>query len=245
MGDFLGTGGTFAADFNLLAQIVLGLTLLGGMVLARRKHYRAHQYVQTSVVVLNLFLIAFIMDPAFRNQVEPEIPAHLGMAYYLMATVHATVGVIAEALGLYVVLAAGTKLLPQRLRFTNFKLWMRSLLVIWWVALLLGLGTYYVWYLAPSTKVNAHAGSHGAHAFTVLLSDYVFTPKKVTVAAGTKVTWVDTQGTHQVVSNTNAFSSPVLNAGNRYSFIFERAGTYNYQCAFHGGIGMVGEIVVR
>jgi hypothetical protein len=58
-------------------------------------------------------------------------------------------GVVAEAFGLYIVLVAGAKVVPQRLRFSNWKTWMRTGLVLWWIAVLSGLGTYYVWYIAP------------------------------------------------------------------------------------------------
>jgi hypothetical protein len=43
-------------------------------------------------------------------------------------------------------LAAGTNILPQRFRFTRYKLWMRSAVVLWWLVLLLGLATYGRWY---------------------------------------------------------------------------------------------------
>jgi uncharacterized membrane protein YozB (DUF420 family) len=54
------------------------------------------------------------------------------------------VGSVALLLGIYVVLVAGTPLLPRRFRFSNYKLWMRSLIAIWWVALLLGVLTYWL-----------------------------------------------------------------------------------------------------
>jgi uncharacterized membrane protein YozB (DUF420 family) len=50
-------------------------------------------------------------------------------------------------MGLYILLAAGTKLLPQKLRITNYKMWMRSVLALWWLVLLLGLATYARWYV--------------------------------------------------------------------------------------------------
>jgi hypothetical protein len=49
-------------------------------------------------------------------------------------------------LGVYLLLAAGTSLLPKQLRLTRYKLWMRAALVIWWLVLLLGLATYIRWY---------------------------------------------------------------------------------------------------
>jgi hypothetical protein len=48
MSGFLGTGATFRADLNLIVQIAMGLALLFGMYLAKRKKFRAHKYCQSS-----------------------------------------------------------------------------------------------------------------------------------------------------------------------------------------------------
>jgi hypothetical protein len=56
-------------------------------------------------------------------------------------------GTLAELGGLYILLAAGTRLLPPRLRIRNYKLWMRTVLVLWWAVLLLGVATYGRWYI--------------------------------------------------------------------------------------------------
>jgi hypothetical protein len=54
---------------------------------------------------------------------------------------------LAELGGLYVLLAVGTSLLPARLRIRNYKLWMRTVLALWWVVLVLGVATYARWYV--------------------------------------------------------------------------------------------------
>jgi uncharacterized membrane protein YozB (DUF420 family) len=145
----LGTGAPLSADVTLAIEIAMGLTLVLGMLLARRQRYRAHAWCQSAVIALNLIVIAQLMVPSFRSQVAPKIPARLARSYYTFATGHAMMGCIAELLGLYIILAAGTKLLPESLRFVRYKLWMRIALVIWWIALLLGLTTYARWYLVP------------------------------------------------------------------------------------------------
>ena len=124
----------------------MGLTLIIGMVLARRQRYRSHAWCQSTVVVLNLIVIALVMAPSFRSQVASKIPARLGRPFYAVATAHAVVGCIAELLGVYIVLAAGTNILPGKLRLVRYKRWMRTALVIWWLALLLGVATYVRWY---------------------------------------------------------------------------------------------------
>ncbi|HKA34874.1 MAG TPA: DUF420 domain-containing protein [Candidatus Binatia bacterium] len=145
MSGFLGTGASFAADLNLTLQLSMAAALGAGMALARRKHYRAHAVCQSAVVLLNLVLIARIMLPSFRDGVLPGLPAGLSKSYYSIATLHAAAGGVAQLLGIYIVLAAGTKLLPERLRFRNYKRWMRTELALWWIVVVLGAATYYVW----------------------------------------------------------------------------------------------------
>jgi uncharacterized membrane protein YozB (DUF420 family) len=146
---FLGTGAPFAADLNLVLQLIMEAALIAGVLLAKHKCYKAHGICQTTVLLLNLVVIGLVMWPSFRQQVEPALSHGLHKRYYKAAMLHAALGTTAEFLGLYIVMVAGTNLLPQFLRFTNWKLWMRTELVLWTVALLSGMGTYYVWYLAP------------------------------------------------------------------------------------------------
>ena len=149
MKGFLGTGATFGADLNLIVQIAMGVALIAGTFLARRKRYTAHGVCQTAVMLLNLVMIGLVMWPSFQQKVMPPLPAHLGERYYAVATVHAMLGIAAELFGLYIVLVAGTDIVPRRLRFLRWKLWMRAELALWWVAILTGVATYYAWYLAP------------------------------------------------------------------------------------------------
>jgi uncharacterized membrane protein YozB (DUF420 family) len=145
MSGFLGTGAPLASDVNLSIQILMGSALLAGMMLARQGQYRAHAICQGSVMLLNLVMIALIMFPSFRWGVLPGLPGGLGNPYYSVATLHATLGAIAQLLGLYIVLRAGTNLLPKLLRFQNYKLWMRTELALWWAVIILGVVTYVVW----------------------------------------------------------------------------------------------------
>jgi uncharacterized membrane protein YozB (DUF420 family) len=149
---FLGTSAPFNADLTLVIEVAMALALLGGMVLARRQRYRAHACCQSAVVLLNLLVIARIMVPSFRSQVAPKIPARLGRPFYAVATAHAVVGCIAELLGIYIVLAAGTTILPPKLSLVRYKPWMRTALLIWWLAVLLGIATYARWYPSDTSR---------------------------------------------------------------------------------------------
>jgi uncharacterized membrane protein YozB (DUF420 family) len=146
---FLGTGATFKADLNLVVQLMMGVALIAGSLLARRQRYTAHGICQTTVLLSNLLMIGLVMWPSFQQQVRPALPKVLHKWYYAAATIHALLGVMAELLGLYIVIVAGTNILPQRLHFKNWKRWMRAELTLWSVVVLTGVGAYYAWYIAP------------------------------------------------------------------------------------------------
>jgi uncharacterized membrane protein YozB (DUF420 family) len=146
---FFGTWASFNADLNLFAQVAMGIALLAGAFLARTKRYAAHGVCQAVVLILNLPMIAFVMWPSFDARVLPRFSRHFGKRYYAIAMTHGALGALAEVLGLYILLVAGTNILPRSWRFQRWRLWMRIELALWWVVLLVGIGTYYTWYLAP------------------------------------------------------------------------------------------------
>jgi len=124
----------------------MGLALIAGALLARAKRYAAHGVCMTTVLLLNLVPIAVVMWPSFDQLVLPRLASHLHKRYYLVAAIHGVVGAAAELLGLYILLAAGTKALPAAWRFKRWKVWMRVELALWMAVLLSGIGTYIVWY---------------------------------------------------------------------------------------------------
>ena len=144
---FFETAAPRAADFVLVLEIAMGVGLLVGARLARKGRFRQHAWCQSVIVLLNLAVVAVMMIPSFRVHVLPRVPAKLGKAYYGLATTHAAFGTVTELAGLYILLSAGTTVLPERLRITKYKAWMRSALVLWWVVLLLGIATYARWYV--------------------------------------------------------------------------------------------------
>ncbi len=227
----------------------MAATLTIGMLLARHKRFRAHGWTQSTVLLLNLVAIAGVMAPSFSRQVVQRPAGEWRDAYYVLPTVHAALATLVELLGLYVVLVAGTRILPARLRFQNYKLWMRTTLTLWWLVVMLGLGTYYVWYLrpAPSGARGAPAGAQPA-GVRITVSNFRFEPSEVTVKVGSTVEWEDTRGRHQIAADDGSFGSDVLVLGSRYQFTFKKPGTYQYYCRFHGepgGKDMAATIVVK
>jgi len=92
------------------------------------------------------------------------------------------------------------------------------------------------------------AASGGAPVSTgpqqIEMGDDVFQPAQLTVAAGTKVTWVNRGSkAHTVVSNDKLFDSGLVSVGGDFSHKFDAPGTYLYHCAPHAK--MVGRIVVK
>lgn len=264
---FYGINAPLLSNINLAVQLAMGLMLFVGMLLARRKRFRAHGICQATVVILNLIPIFYYMLPAFTRGVLPGVPAKLGDSYYAVSTAHAALGTIAELLGLYIILVAGTKLLPQALRFKNWKRWMRTELIIWWLVIGLGVGTYYVWYVAEGQAVtsntttsqttnaqnqNAPATSASPSAatpqtVTVEVANFNFTPKELKIEAGTTVVWKDTVGRHTVTADDGSFDSSVMSPGEEFSHTFERAGSVPYYCSLHGAAGgknMAGVVTV-
>lgn len=144
---FLGTAAPFYADLVLVLELGMGVALLGGALFARARKFCAHAWCQSAVVLLNAGVIALAMVPSVRHRVIPGIPFKLGKTYYALATAHAAFGAVVECAALYILLAAGTTLMPEKLRLIRYKLWMRSVLVSWWAVVLLGVATYARWYI--------------------------------------------------------------------------------------------------
>jgi plastocyanin len=88
--------------------------------------------------------------------------------------------------------------------------------------------------VGTSTSTSSPSPSASAVSQTVVIQGFSFQPASLTIQTGASVTWRnDDSVSHQIVSNTNAFSSPVLNAGGSYTHTFDQAGTYPYHCGIH------------
>lgn len=69
-------------------------------------------------------------------------------------------------------------------------------------------------------------------ANTIEIKDFAFSPDTITVAKGTTVTWTNKDSTSHTVKGT-AFTSETLGQGQSYSYTFNEAGTFEYQCGIH------------
>jgi plastocyanin len=96
--------------------------------------------------------------------------------------------------------------------------------------LLVGIGTY--------------AGAAAPDAVTI--ANFAFKPSPLIVTPGTKVTWTNTDDEpHTVVSadGGKTFKSAALDTDDKFSFTFDKPGTYKYFCSIHSY--MSGTIVVK
>src|SRR5437870_13434473 len=112
---FLQTAASRTADITLLLEMGMGAGLFAGAWLARAGRIRYHAACQAVIVLLNLALIGWTMLPAFRGQVLPQLPGRIGGRHYALAAAHASVGGMVGFAGLYILLAGGSKSLPERL----------------------------------------------------------------------------------------------------------------------------------
>jgi plastocyanin len=91
--------------------------------------------------------------------------------------------------------------------------------------------------VAALTQTKGEPVAAAAAGKTVTLTNFQFTPKLITVKAGSTVTWVNKEGTHSVNADDDSWSSPTLKAGQSFSHQFDTPGTFRYHCSFHGSAG--------
>ena len=76
------------------------------------------------------------------------------------------------------------------------------------------------------------------------LDQFTFLPQRITVKAGTTVTWINEDDVpHTIVSSSKVFKSKALDTGDKFSFTFTTPGTYEYFCSVHPH--MTGAVVVE
>ncbi len=100
-----------------------------------------------------------------------------------------------------------------------------------------------------TARVKKPTAARGAAATTtVKITNFQFTPKTVTIAAGSTVEWVNEAGKHMIEADDGSFTSDALTAGAKFSHTFAKAGKYPYHCTFHGDKGgkeMAGTVIVK
>jgi plastocyanin len=108
----------------------------------------------------------------------------------------------------------------------------------------------------PAATTGGTATGGTATASAVAIQNFTFTPKTLTVAPGTKVTWTNNDSTpHNIISTvsislnsatTSTFTSGNLSQGQTFSFKFAKKGVYFYECSIHKALAaMHAEVIVK
>ena len=152
---FLGTHASIVADVSLVLSLLVALLLTIGTVLALRRRYTAHRWVQTVAVLINLALVLTVMFGSFLLGVQPGLPQRAAEPYYAVAIMHGVVGLLAAAFGTFVMLR-GNELVPRPLKFNNYKRFMRIAYAGYLVATALGVWVYWAWYVQGLELTTHH-----------------------------------------------------------------------------------------
>ena len=77
-------------------------------------------------------------------------------------------------------------------------------------------------------------GAARAEDATAKIDNFTFAPARLTVKAGTTVTWRNEDDIpHTVTSAARLFKSKALDTDDSFSFTFTQPGTYEYFCSLH------------
>jgi plastocyanin len=98
--------------------------------------------------------------------------------------------------------------------------------------------------LGGATGITLKTAFAGADNLPVKIDNFSFTPQRLTVKAGTAVTWTNQDDIpHTVISTTKQFKSKALDTDDKFTFMFMTPGSYDYFCSLHPH--MTGTIVVE
>jgi plastocyanin len=98
--------------------------------------------------------------------------------------------------------------------------------------------------LLGAFALAASAGAASDPGAQIAIRNFQFLPATIEIHAGDTITWENgDEEIHSIVSSQGLFTSPGLEDAQRFSFRFDRPGTYEYRCALHPQ--MKGTVVVR
>jgi len=141
MSDLFGTRAPITSDIALVIQVVLLILLLAGLRLGKRKTANSlskHGMLMKVMVLLNTGVLLLVMLPSFVIAFD-FVLAEVATGVPLIL-VHHSLGLIAEVLGVTLIFR----------KFGDVRLWMRVTFSVWFVALLLGLTVYVVYWALPT-----------------------------------------------------------------------------------------------
>jgi plastocyanin len=86
----------------------------------------------------------------------------------------------------------------------------------------------------PSPPPQTNVDATNKAEVQIVIDNFVFTPSDVTVAPGTRVTWINKdEAPHTATSVDKKFNSGGLDTDDKFSFVFRDKGEYPYLCTLH------------
>ncbi len=98
----------------------------------------------------------------------------------------------------------------------------------------------------PGTPAAAAAEAPPAEPNQVVIDNFRYRPRTLTVPAGTRVTWVNHDDVPHTATSTarpRTFDSKTLDTDDQFAHVFATPGTYEYFCAVHPH--MTGTVIVK
>ncbi|MDD5050490.1 MAG: cupredoxin family copper-binding protein [Candidatus Pacebacteria bacterium] len=128
---------------------------------------------------------------------------------------------------------------------------MKTFIIVIIVLAVIAIGAYYLVFNNQNTGTNTYAPTPtesmvseatptmseipAPSSVSVNIANFAYSPATITVKAGTKVTWTNSDSApHTITSDSGSvLNSPRLAQGDLWSFTFTTPGTYAYHCAVH------------
>ena len=96
---------------------------------------------------------------------------------------------------------------------------------------------------AGTPKSTSAATAPAAEGASVVMKNFAFDPKTVTLKVGQTVTWTNQDSATHTVEGDGGIHSDDLSKGKSYSKTFDSEGTFNYVCSIHPS--MKGQVIVE
>ena len=85
--------------------------------------------------------------------------------------------------------------------------------------------------------------SLGAENLSVQITNFNYTPEVIKVKVGTTISWTNEDNVpHTITGDDNSWDSGRVKKNETYSHTFDKAGTFEYHCAYHSA--MKGSVIV-
>jgi plastocyanin len=85
-----------------------------------------------------------------------------------------------------------------------------------------------------SSEAEPATPAPAASSGEVEIAEFLYEPEALTVEAGTKVTWANSdRAPHTATADDSSFDTGTLDKGDSASITFDEPGSFSYTCRFH------------